>query len=55
MRTKRLNSALGLGVLLAFALACNFSASTANISSLKVSKDKAASQETSTFAPTDTV
>ena len=55
MRTKRLNSVLGLAVLAAFALACNFSASTANISSLKVSKDKAASQETSTFAPADTV
>ena len=55
MRTKRRDTALGLGVLLATALACNFSASTANISSLKISKDKAGSTETSTFAPPDTV
>ena len=46
---------LGLGVLLVTALACNFSASTANISSLKVSKDKAAATETTSFAPSDTV
>src|SRR6185503_7920393 len=37
------------------ALACNFSASTANISDLKVSKDKAATQPTSSFAASDTV
>jgi hypothetical protein len=55
MTTKRLNLALGLGVLLFAALACKFSASTANISSLKVAKDKAATQETSTFAPSDAI
>ncbi len=38
-----------------FAIACNFSASTANISSLKLGKDEAVKQETSSFAPTDTV
>ena len=55
MRTKRWDFTLGLGVLLATALACNFSATTANISSLKVSKDKGAGTETSSFAPADTV
>ena len=55
MRTKRWDLTLGLGVLVAFALACNFSASTANISSLKLSKDKAASTETASFAAPDTI
>jgi hypothetical protein len=55
MRTKRWNLALGLGLLLAVLVACKFSASTANISSLKIGKDKAVSQETSSFAPGDTV
>ena len=55
MRKKRWDFTLGLGVLLATALACSFSATTANISSLKLSRDKGAAQETSTFAPTDTV
>jgi hypothetical protein len=55
MRTKRWDVTLGLGVLLATALACNFSATTANISSLKLSKDKAASTEASSFAASDTI
>ena len=55
MRVKRWDSTLGLGVLLVTALACNFSATTANISSLKISKDKAASTEASSFAPSDTI
>ncbi len=55
MRTKRWDLTLGLGVLVAVALACNFSASTANISSLKLSKDKSGSQEASTFAAADTI
>jgi hypothetical protein len=54
-RTKGWNLALGLGLLLAVALACKFSASTANISSLKLGKDKAVTQESSSFAPGDTV
>jgi hypothetical protein len=37
------------------ALACNFGASTANISSLKLGTDKAVATEASTFAPTDTI
>jgi len=55
MRKKRWDLTLGLGVLLATALACNFSATTANISSLKLSKDKAAATEASSFAAADTI
>ena len=36
-------------------LACNYSASTANISDPKLGKDKDVSQATTTFATTDTV
>jgi hypothetical protein len=46
---------LGLGFLLVTALACSFSASTANISGLKIGKDKDVSQESSSFAAKDTV
>ncbi len=53
MQTNRLNLLLGLGVFVVFALAC--SATTANLSSLKVGKDKAVTQEASSFAPTDTI
>ena len=55
MQKGRLISVISVGLLLALAVACKFSASTANISSLKISKDKAASAETSTFGPNDTV
>ena len=55
MRTNRLNLALGLGLILATMLACNFSFSTANISSLKLSKDKGGSTETTNFSPTSAI
>lgn len=55
MRTKRWDFALGLGLLIFAGLACNFSASTANLSGLKIGKDKEVSSETSSFAATDTV
>ena len=55
MRTARGGLAVSLGVLVFAALACNFSASTANISDLKLGKDQAATQTTSSFAATDTV
>jgi hypothetical protein len=55
MRTGRGGLAVALGVLVCAALACSFSASTANISDLKVSKDKAGTQPTSSFAASDTV
>lgn len=47
MRKSSINMVLALGFLLAVAMACNFT--TANISSVKVAKDKAASQESTTF------
>ena len=53
MRTNRFNFALA-SCLLAFAvLAC--SASTANISGLKIGKDKEVSQETSSFGANDPI
>ena len=55
MRTKRLDLALGLGLLIFAGLACNFSASTANLSGLKLGKDQAVSAETGSFAAGDTV
>lgn len=55
MRTARGGLAVSLGVLVFAALACNFSASTANISDLKLYKDKAATQATSSYAATDTI
>lgn len=55
MRTNRWNLALGLALILGTALACNFSATTANISKLKIGKDKDVNTETKTFAPKDTI
>jgi hypothetical protein len=55
MHRNRLNFSLGLGLLLVTALACNYSATTANISSLKLGKDKDVKQDTTSFAATDTV
>lgn len=55
MRTARGGLAISLGVLVFVALACNFSASTANISDLKLGKDQAATQQTNSFAATDTI
>jgi hypothetical protein len=55
MRNKRWDLALGLGLLIFVGLACNFSASTANISGLKLGKNEAVTSETSSFAASDTV
>ncbi|HZE71759.1 MAG TPA: hypothetical protein VE135_19800 [Pyrinomonadaceae bacterium] len=55
MRTTRSNFVFGLGIMLLVALACKFSATTANISSLKLGKNKTVSSETSNFGPSDTV
>jgi hypothetical protein len=49
MHKSRWNLALGLALMVAVALACNWS--TANISSLKISKDEKASTEVSDFKP----
>jgi len=54
MRT-RLNLTIGLAVLLATGAACNFSVSTANLSGLKIGKDKTVSQESATFGANETV
>ena len=53
MRKSNLNLAICSVLLLVVILACSMS--TANLSSLKVSKDKAGSSETGTFGPNDTV
>lgn len=53
MRTTTLNSALALSLLVIAVLAC--SATTANISALKVAKDESASKETSSFEANDTI
>ncbi|MEK6323873.1 MAG: hypothetical protein AABN33_19690 [Acidobacteriota bacterium] len=55
MRTTRWNLTLGLSLLLVANLACNFSVTTASISSLKLGKDKTVSQETSSFSTGDTI
>jgi hypothetical protein len=55
IRTHKLNSMLGISLLIAFVLACNFSATTANIGSLKLGKDKSVNQETTNFSPSDTI
>lgn len=53
MKTNRIMIAVVITALCTFAFACSFS--TANLSSLKVGKDKDVSQETSTFAANDTI
>ena len=53
MRKSNLNLAICSVLLLLVILACSMS--TAKLSSLKVSKDKAGSSETSAFGPNDTV
>src|SRR5688500_11567977 len=55
MRKTRGALTLPLGLLLFVVLACNYSASTANISGLKVGKDQAVNTETSSFGAKDTV
>jgi hypothetical protein len=51
MKSNYLASASAFVVFLALLFACNFS--TAHLSSLKVGKDRAVSQETNSFAPND--
>ncbi len=55
MRKNRWNVALGLGFIFVAAIACNFSATTANISSLKVGKDANVGKESDSFGPNDTI
>ena len=53
MSRNKFNSVLATGLLLLVVLACNVS--TANLSSVKIGKDKAVASESSSFSPTDTV
>ena len=53
MRKSTVNLAVCSALLLVVVLACSMS--TANLSSLKVGKDKAVTSETSTFGPNDTI
>lgn len=55
MNAKRWTPACALGLLLVATLACNFSFTTANISSLKLSKDKTGGSTTSSIEPNDTI
>ncbi len=55
MQTPRSILVISFGLLMVLALACKFSASTANISSLKIGKNKSVSAETNAFGPSDTV
>lgn len=55
MRTARGGLLFPLGILVFVAVACNFSASTANISDLKLAKDQAGTQSASSFAAADTI
>jgi hypothetical protein len=51
----RRSTLLGLTFLLLFVAGCKVSCTTANISSLKLSKDDAGTVQTKEFAPTDTI
>ena len=53
MKTNKWNSVLALGLLIGVVLACN--ATTANISSLKLSSDEEGKNETKSFKPGDKV
>lgn len=55
MRTKQFYFTLGIIFLLAAGSACSFNVSTANMSSLKLGKEKPVSQEVSNFDPHDTI
>jgi len=55
MTRKTLVLAIASGCLLAVLLACNFSATSANISSVKLGKDRNVNQETTTFAGSDPI
>ena len=55
MRTTRKHFTLSLGLLIITIMACKFNVSTANISSLKLGKDKSLSQPTTNFEVGDTV
>jgi hypothetical protein len=51
----KINSIFGLGFLILASMACNFSFSTANLSEIKLGKDKNASGAATTFKPDDEI
>jgi hypothetical protein len=53
MHTNRWNLTLALGLMLTAALACSFT--TANVSKMKLGKDKDVKTESSSFGPNDTI
>jgi hypothetical protein len=53
MSNAKFNLVIAVGLLLAVVIACNYS--SANLSSLKIGKDKSVSTQSSTFSPDDTV
>jgi hypothetical protein len=55
MAANRWNTFLVLILFTGLALACKFSATTANISALNIGKDKDVTKESSTFGPQDTI
>lgn len=55
MNINRRCMTIGLATFLLIAPACSFSVSTANLSGLKIGKDKAVSQPATTFAPGETI
>lgn len=55
MSKNGLNSILAVGLALTILLGCSFSATTANISELKLGKDEKVTQETSSFEADDTI
>jgi hypothetical protein len=55
MRKSTLNLTVAAGLMLMVTLACNFSASTANISSVKIGKDRNVNQEATTFEGSDPI
>ncbi len=55
MKRNRLDLIFAFGMLLAITIACNFSATTANISDLKIGKDANVSAEADTFGSSDVV
>jgi len=55
MRKSTLNLIVASGLILMVTLACNFSASTANISRVKIGKDRNVNQEATTFEGSDPI
>lgn len=55
MHNGKLNGALALGLLLAFALACNFNVSTASITNARLSTQQSGDPQANNFKPRDTI